>query len=392
MNWFKNLFLLSLTQFFLFVNSYNLCGVDINQSGNQIGLNHSNISELKILSIDDGFVLEKYDKNGKLCMGAFSSDSIVNWSEQFKNWCIEFGYEFIDNLEWNKRLNIFVKNVKKIEEHNSNPVNTFKMELNRFAHLTPEEFKKGFGLMKIKNEKQIKKKVLDAVQNSKRKLDNVYLPNSVDWISSGAVTPVKNQGHCGSCWTFSTTGSIEGALYIKTGKLVALSEQQIVSCDKTGNGCNGGNIDMAFEWVKNNGGLCSEEDYKYTSSTGNNDKCINSCNLINNTNIKSYQDVEIGVKYLKTAVSKQPVSIAIEADETSFQLYSEGILNSKCGIKLDHAVLLVGYGEENGIEYWKVKNSWGESWGESGYIRIKIGENKPYGLCGILTSASYPVL
>jgi hypothetical protein len=213
------------------------------------------------------------------------------------------------------------------------------------------------------------------------------LAADVDWVAKGAVTPVKNQQQCGSCWAFSTTGSVEGAYFIAKGNLKSLSEEELVECDHNGdNGCKGGLMDNAFQWIKENGGLCSEGDYKYTSGTGVTGTCKKTCSSV--VTLSGHQDVPSKDEdALKAAVAKQPVSVAIEADQSVFQLYKGGVLeNISCGTKLDHGVLIVGYGTDGGKDYWKVKNSWGPSWGEEGYIRLARGKN----MCGIALQPSYP--
>jgi C1A family cysteine protease len=186
---------------------------------------------------------------------------------------------------------------------------------------------------------------------------------------------------------------MEGAYQIKSGTLLSLSEQELVSCDKKDNGCNGGWMDDAFQYVMNNKGLSSEEDYPYTSgNTGKDGTCdtsIQSKSDIAAVTPSSFTDVKSGsVSALESAVAKQPVSIAIQANQPAFQFYQEGVLTGKCGQRLDHGVLAVGYGTwTDGTNYWKVKNSWGSSWGMDGYILI---EKSDADLCGVLDAASYP--
>merc|ERR1711972_1051668 len=217
------------------------------------------------------------------------------------------------------------------------------------------------------------------------------LADSVDWTTKGAVTPVKNQGQCGSCWSFSTTGALEGAWEIATGKLVSLSEQQFVDCDKVDSGCSGGLMDNAFQYAEKNA-ICTEESYSYTGRGGT---CkASSCTVgIPNGGVTGFKDVaKDDMQALMEAVEKQPVSIAIEADKAAFQSYRSGILSSSCGANLDHGVLLVGYGSEGGKDYWKVKNSWGTSYGENGYVRLLRGKGGA-GECGLLSGPpSYPVV
>merc|ERR1711981_414193 len=219
------------------------------------------------------------------------------------------------------------------------------------------------------------------------------LAKSVDWTQQGAVTSVKNQGQCGSCWTFSSTGALEGAFKIAGGGLVSMSEQQLVDCCKLGgcDGCSGGLMDYAFQYLKTHH-VCTEASYGYTAQNGN---CHDSsCTAaIAAGGVTGYKDVsKDDTKALMSAAAQQPVSIAIEADQSSFQSYSGGVLTKECGSSLDHGVLLVGYGTDGDKDYWKVKNSWGGSWGDRGYIRLQRGKGGA-GECGLLSGPpSYPVV
>jgi len=218
-------------------------------------------------------------------------------------------------------------------------------------------------------------------------------PTTVDWSTKGVVTPVKNQGQCGSCWAFSATGSTESAIAISTGKLNSLSEQQLVDCsDNDGNkGCNGGIMQDAFKYIEQNGGLCSEEEYPYKGVDGT---CKSSSCGTKYDAIKTYGDVtKDNEDDLETATVKQPISVAVEADQSTFQFYSKGtIMTGNCGTKTDHGVLIVGYNNEASTKYWIVKNSWGVTWGDEGYCYIckDCDKNGAEGECGINTDPSYP--
>ena len=206
---------------------------------------------------------------------------------------------------------------------------------------------------------------------------------SIDWVAKGAVTPVKDQAQCGSCWAFSTVAGMEGQLFVAEGKLLSMSEQDLVSCDKNGDqGCNGGLMDNAFTWIQSNG-ICSESAYPYTSGTGNSGTCKKTCKSV--ATCTGHKDVPKGSESgLYTALKKAPVSIAVDAGK--FQLYKSGILDTTCGKQLDHGVTLVGAGTDGGKDYWTIKNSWGKTWGEKGYIRLVHGKDE----CGLADSASQP--
>jgi len=244
---------------------------------------------------------------------------------------------------------------------------------------TQEEYKK---LLGYKSEMKQANEVMQ--------LDTSNLADSVNWVTKGAVTDVKNQGQCGSCWAFSTTGSIEGADQIAGGALTPLSEQQLMDCSKAeGNqGCNGGLMDNAFKYVKKTP-LETEAQYPYKAKTGIFDHC--KAKEAGVGHISGFMDVKKdSVSDMMAALMLGPVSIAIEADKSVFQRYTGGVITSKaCGTKLDHGVLAVGYDTDaNGEPYVLVKNSWGASWGVEGYVKLGAGAGS--NICGMLSSASQP--
>jgi C1A family cysteine protease len=274
------------------------------------------------------------------------------------------------------RFGIFIENFQKINRLNAEN-DSARFALNKFADLTGTEFKAlhATGAFYEPHRKFVAANSVSApIRN---------LPDNVDWRNKGAVTPVKDQAQCGSCWAFSVTGLIEGFYFNNNGKLLSFSEQQIVDCDTEENeGCNGGWPYLAVEYAAKNG-LEVESDYPYTARDG---KCkYQKSKAINVAN--AYQFVTANsTDQLKNALVSGPVSVLVEADESAFQFYSSGVVRKNCGADLDHAVLAVGYQKLGLYEAFIVKNSWGTSWGSDGYIFIGTDstQNKGQGVCGIL--------
>ncbi|OWM66286.1 cysteine proteinase COT44-like [Punica granatum] len=308
----------------------------------------------------------------------------------YDSWLIKHGKSYTNALEEReRRFEIFKDNVWFVDEHNSNAANrSYRVGLNKFADLTNEEYRAMF----LGTRSDAKRRVMKARAASNRYAVDAHdrLPEAIDWRAKGAVNPVKNQGKCGSCWAFSTVAAVEGINQIVTGELISLSEQELVDCDRQYNsGCSGGLMDYAFQFIIDNRGMDTEQDYPYN---GNDEKCDRSRVNSKVVTIDGYEDVPPSdEKALKKAVAHQPVSVAIEASGRAFQLYDSGVFTGDCGTNLDHGVIVVGYGSNNGLDYWTVRNSWGPDWGEEGYIRMERNvKDNSSGKCGIAVEPSYP--
>jgi len=314
---------------------------------------------------------------GLVAVSAYTEDE---YRTTFTAWMQKHGKTYT-NAEFLNRYSIFKNNMDYARDWNAKNTDTV-LGMTIMADLTNAEYQKIYLGTKI------------TVTTPPAKVDNVKdtYNATVDWRTKNIVTPIKNQGQCGSCWSFSTTGSTEGAHALKTGNLVSLSEQNLMDCSTSyGNqGCDGGLMDDAFKYIIANKGIDTEESYPYQAVQGT---CqYNAAN--SGATLTTYTDVPQGdEKSLATAVLAQPVSVAIDASHTSFQLYTTGIYyDIFCSAtRLDHGVLAVGFGTDTTSthNYWIVKNSWGTSWGQAGFIYMSKDRNNN---CGIASMASYPTV
>jgi KDEL-tailed cysteine endopeptidase len=302
----------------------------------------------------------------------------------FEQWKLAHGKVYSNAAEESHRFQTFQDNYLFIINWNADPTQTSQVGLNEYADLNTAEFSALKGCLNIERKNTTVKNV---------DVDVVAAPASWNWATQGAVTPIKNQGDCGSCWAFSTTGSLEGLNFLqgpKKGTLLSFSEQQLVDCSTSyGNqGCNGGLMDYAFEYSAAKGNE-QEATYPYTGVQGTCKYNAAQTTKVNTGYTNVAQDNQVA---LLAAVAVQPVSIAIEADQPVFQLYTSGVITSaSCGTSLDHGVLNVGWGTSGSQAYWIVKNSWGASWGNQGFVWIaKTSTTTGPGICGIAMMPSFP--
>ncbi|XP_057714556.1 cathepsin L.1 [Corythoichthys intestinalis] len=324
-------------------------------------------------------------------LAAASCASISLEDLEFHAWKLKFGKSYSSPLEESQRKSIWLNNRRLVLVHNimaDQGMKSYRLGMTFFADLENKEYRR-----------MVSQGCLRNFNTSVPRGGSTFLPlplgadlpHTVDWRQKGYVTDVKDQKQCGSCWAFSTTGSLEGQTFRKTGKLVSLSEQQLVDCsgDFGNMGCMGGLMDDAFRYIQKNGGIDTEESYPYEAEDGD---CRYNPNTIGAT-CTGYVDIKKGdERALLEAVARVgPVSVAIDASQESFQLYDSGVYDEPdCSSSvLDHGVLAVGYGTDNGQDYWLVKNSWGQKWGDKGYIMMSRNKRNQ---CGIATAASYPLV
>ncbi|CAO2839144.1 unnamed protein product [Amaranthus hypochondriacus] len=314
--------------------------------------------------------------------------NVASFKEMHERWMRRYGRVYKDELEKQMRLTIFKKNVEYIQKININKTEfssykSFESRLNAFADLSNEEFVATYtGYTKpTRNESMSMTLTYESLAND--------LPSSVDWRNSGAVTSIKNQGSCGSCWAFAAVAALEGLNKIKGGQLISLSEQELLDCVQQNNGCGGGSMTNAYEFIiqQIQGRMYTENEYPYQGFQGQcqADAVAGGTQLMMTSYTQVYPNDEMA---LMAAVAQQPVSVVIGAGGSDFQLYYGGsVFQGNCGGTSTHAVTVIGYGTDtDGTDYWLIKNSWGEGWGEKGYMKMIRG----YNLCNIASYASYP--
>ncbi|XP_048560291.1 senescence-specific cysteine protease SAG39-like [Triticum urartu] len=326
---------------------------------------------------------------GCICLGgtvtsARELNDDLSMAAKHENWMAQYGRVYKDTTEKMRRFEVFKANVEFIETFNAQN-HKFWLGVNQFADITNDEFRT------TNTNKGLKANPMRVLSTGFRyeNLSFDALPATMDWRAKGAVTPIKDQGQCGCCWAFSAVAVTEGIVKLKTSKLISLSEQELVDCDVHGEdqGCEGGLMDDAFKFIIKNGGLTMESRYPYTAADG---KCKAGSNSA--ATITGFEDVPANNEgALMKAVANQPVSVAVDGGDMTFQFYSGGVMTGSCGTDLDHGIAAIGYGKtSDGTSFWLMKNSWGTTWGEIGYLRMEKDIADKKGMCGLAMEPSYP--
>ncbi|MQL77892.1 hypothetical protein Taro_010311 [Colocasia esculenta] len=314
----------------------------------------------------------------------------LSMAVRHEQWMALHGHLYPSAAEKARRLQVFKNNVNFIESFNRAGEHSYTLGVNQFADMTDDEFAAAHRPC-VLGGGPAQSSTVGSKTSLKNKNNTAVAPPpaEVDWRAKGAVTDVMGQGNCGSCWAFAAVAAVEGAVKLKKGKLIRLSVQELVDCDTGGRdqGCAGGIMDNAFQFIIRNKGLTTADSYPYRGNQG-------PCNATQKAHpaatIRGYGDVPRDQASLLRAVALQPVAIGIDNTGPTFRFYSRGVYTGPCGGIVHHAMTAVGYGATaGGRKYWVMKNSWGTSWGEGGYMRIERVDGGA-GICGITYMASYP--
>ncbi|XP_071729361.1 vignain-like [Rutidosis leptorrhynchoides] len=299
----------------------------------------------------------------------------------YSRWRSHHKVEGRRNIE---RFNVFRHNAQHV--HETNKMNKpYKLNLNMFADYTVHEHA---SIYQSKTSHYLALQGPFKTNLNYTHKDATNLPKRIDWRERNAVTPVENQGGCGSCWAFAAITAVEGINAIVTGQLTRLSEQQLMDCDTKSNACDGGLREPAFRFIKEHGGIATDESYPYTAKKGTCDASKFGHHSVTLSGSEWLDGTEEGIY---KSVAHQPVSIGMDASSQDFVLYKQGVFTGPCGVNTNHAMTIVGYDETpEGMKYWIVKNSWSEAWGEKGYIRMQRGTPTKEGLCGINKYGAIP--
>ncbi|KAH8738808.1 cysteine proteinase secreted hypothetical protein transmembrane domain near N-terminus [Cryptosporidium ryanae] len=351
------------------------------------------------ITISIYFVNNKSEEMDNINPGSQTNPDNDEYLKLFQDFKKKYNKKYTSKDEEAERFEIFKQNLNYIRITNGQGF-SYELEMNEFGDLKKDEFINmytGYKRVFIYDEKneQLRNRLL-TTENDSSEEDILDLPKSVNWLEAGCVNPIRNQKNCGSCWAFSAIAALEGAMCVQLGeKLPNLSEQQLVDCTRENgnNGCGGGTMGMAFQYAIDNVYMCSNAEYPYKAGE---DECNTSqCKNMIKIPIYSYKYVFPRTpSMLKKGLAEYgPISVAIQADQTPFQFYKKGVFDAPCGTRINHGVVLVGYDfdHKTNKEYWLVRNSWGEGWGENGYIKLALHSGKK-GTCGILIEPVYPLL
>ncbi|CAA7403736.1 unnamed protein product [Spirodela intermedia] len=333
------------------------------------------------------FVIEDYE-GPRIGLETLRSEEEISWL--YDEWLMTVDRTYEEPGERQRRFEIFKDNLLFIDEHNHPKNNhTYTIGLNELADLSYEEYQAKYLIPSIGENPLFSSGRGDELATEERG-DGILeqVPDFKDWRIDGSVSAVINQGSCGKeLLGLAAAAAVEGLHHIRTGQMIRVSAQQLVDCDSRSLGCVGGWQSRAISYIQQNGGVDSAENYPYTGKKG---VCrTNSAKLVSVNGWKKVPEI-YGEMKLKQVVAAQPVAVATDALNRIFQLYKGGVFNDKCNITTNHVMAVVGYGVENGQDYWLVKNSWGFNWGENGYVKMARNINQIYGLCGIVTAAIYP--